>query len=100
MREEEAREIRDREERERSERERSVREADEALKATAVELGKLTRQKILTQRDDEFVVDTATATAKMPCSEATEYNRQQIEMFLEQVNRTRMCIVPNGTSPR
>jgi hypothetical protein len=82
MREAEARELRAREASERAERERPIREAEEALKATAVELGKLTREKILTQVDDDRYKDPDMESARMSQADADAFNRTELKAFL------------------
>ncbi len=74
------REEAEREQHEREERERPVRAAQEQFNQTARQLHATIRERILTQRDDEFRLDPAT-TRPIPIAQVPSWQKVQGEAF-------------------
>lgn len=66
--------------RQREEAERPIKEAEARFNATARELYNTVRERLLTQRDDEFVIDPAT-TVPIPTDSVPDWQREQGELF-------------------
>jgi hypothetical protein len=74
------REEQEREQREREERERPVREAQEQFNQNLRQLHSVQRERILTQKDDEFRLDPET-TRPIPVAQYPAWQREQSALF-------------------
>jgi hypothetical protein len=65
------------------ERERPFREAEEQLRQSSIELGKLTRERILSGKDDDFQPCPTIANARMTTAAASDFNAEQFSLFAD-----------------